>query len=511
MLRKLLCVPLAFLMCIASSLCAEPSASGVRSVYHSEYEKRLVPLLTEAVRFHTVADDAEAAARQRAWLERTATELGLVFRDAGTVAEVELPGPKKGPVLGLIAHGDVMIPGDGWSVPPFEATARGGFLYGRGVVDNKGAIIQAMLAMAAFRKSGLQQTHTVRLLVGSDEESGSHDMTDYLKTHRAPDLSLVIDSSFPVVVGEMAWNALTATASDPYIPRPTNDAAVRWALTRIDAGTAISIVPNHATATLRWLPESLDGFQKAAASLAVPASVEGRTFAVTTEGREATVTVTGRAAHAGMSIEAGRNALAPLAGRLIKNVAPSGARDLLAFAALAGKDLHGAALGLTANDPLWGRSIVNVATIKPGSDGTLELAINVRVGPRLIGDDLRCHLEQRLADFNAATGAKLTPGGYFDSRPFAIDPESRIVKRLLAAYQRGAGKLGHPAVAGGAGYASRLPNAIPFGTWFSETPYPGHDVDEKISVRDLHRGVDVLIETIVDLACSPPLERPFEK
>ena len=42
---------LACIMCIASSLCAGQSASGVRAIYHSEYETRLVPLLTEVIRF----------------------------------------------------------------------------------------------------------------------------------------------------------------------------------------------------------------------------------------------------------------------------------------------------------------------------------------------------------------------------------------------------------------------------------------------------------------------------
>jgi len=70
---------------------------------------------------------------------------------------------------------------------------------------------------------------------------------------------------------------------------------------------------------------------------------------------------------------------------------------------------------------------------------------------------------------------------------------------------------GSPVVAGGASYAGRLPNAIPFGTWFPGNPYPGYDVDERITVRDLHRGVDALIWAIVDLACSTPIERPFER
>jgi succinyl-diaminopimelate desuccinylase len=492
-------------------LAAKQPAATVRTLFRDSYSQRLVPLLSEAIRFPTVSADTEAASRQRAWLARVATDLGLTFRDAGPVAEVELLGPPGAPVLGLVAHADVVVPGDGWTVPPFEPTLRDGYLYGRGVVDDKAAIVQALLAMAALQQSGVPRTQTVRLLVGSDEEAGSHDVVTYQQDHKAPDLSLVIDSTFPVVVGEMAWNALTATAADPFSVRPTEGAAPRWALTRLDAGTATSIVPGRATATLRWLPESLDGFKEAAASLAAPSTAADRTFAVTTEGREATLTVTGKAAHAGMSIEAGRNALVPLAERLLAHVAASGARDLLAFAALSGQDLHGTSLGLTADDPLWGRSVVNVATIKPGTDGALVLSINVRVPPPLIGDELQRQLYAHLAEFNRASSATLAAGGYFGSKPLVMDPQARIVKRLLAAYERGTGERGRPVVAAGASYAGRLPNAIPFGMWFPGTPYPGHDVDERIAVRDLHRGVDVLIETLVDLACSPPLARPLEK
>ena len=48
---------------------------------------------------------------------------------------------------------------------------------------------------------------------------------------------------------------------------------------------------------------------------------------------------------------------------------------------MAGKDLHGAGLGLTTNDPLWGRYNVNVATLKSTDTGALTLAINLRRAP----------------------------------------------------------------------------------------------------------------------------------
>ena len=125
------------------------------------------------------------------------------------------------------------------------------------------------------------------------------------------------------------------------------------------------------------------------------------------------------------------------------------------------------------------------------------------------GAELRAHLEGRLAAFNRAHGAKLAAGGYFDEKPLVFDPEARVVKRLLSAYERVTGENPKPAIAGGGTYAGRMPNSIAFGMWFPGQPYPGHDVDERIAVKDLHRGVDVLLEALADLACSPPLKEPF--
>jgi acetylornithine deacetylase/succinyl-diaminopimelate desuccinylase-like protein len=47
--------------------------------------------------------------------------------------------------------------------------------------------------------------------------------------------------------------------------------------------------------------------------------------------------------------------------------------------------------------------------------------------------------------------------------------------------------------------------------WFPGRAYPGHDVDEKISIDDLSRGTKVLIAALTDIACGPRIERPFER
>lgn len=481
----------------------------MRALYRRQHAQRLVPLLTEALRFATVKGNVKARDDQQAWLRRVASGLGLVVRDAGLVTEIELPGPTGAPVLGLVVHGDVqpVVEAD-WSVPPFAGVEKQGLVWGRGAADDKGPMVQALLAMAALKESGLTRTHTVRLLVGSDEESDNHDIASYLKDHRPPDVGLVLDSGFPVVVGEKAWNALTVTVADPYAVREPRGQAP-WVIVGLEAGLATSIVPNRAVAVLEWNGEPA---QLEAAALAFRrALADGLAVEVAGEAPRVTVTATGRAAHAGMNLEGGRNALVFLARTLHGQLVPSAAADLLAFAEEAGQDLHGTGLGITDENPLWGRYTVNVATIKPAEAAAgLTLTTNLRRIPPRTGQELRAFLEKRVVDFNSRRGARLVPGGFYDDEPLAFDPRSKLVKRLLASYERATGTAEQPAISGGGTYAKRLPRSIAFGMWFPGKPYPGHDTDEQISVADLHKGVDVLIEALADLACGPPLVEPLE-
>jgi acetylornithine deacetylase/succinyl-diaminopimelate desuccinylase-like protein len=190
----------------------------------------------------------------------------------------------------------------------------------------------------------------------------------------------------------------------------------------------------------------------------------------------------------------------------------------LTFARLAGRDFGGSGLGLVAPEPnvyaAWGGYNVNVATIKKPTEGraptTRQLTVVTRRPPPLTGPELRAKLEKVVSDFNAESGAKLVTGGFWADEPLVFDPDAKIVKRLLAAYARAAGKAEPVQFSGGGSYAKRLPRAIGFGMWFPGKPYPGHDVDEKVPVSDLTRSAEILIEALVDIAGGEPIAEPFK-
>ncbi len=495
--------------CLAQD--AHQHAEQARTIYKQRYSSKLVPLLTEVLRFPTVEGNTEARDQQQKWIEKVGTELGFTVRHAGLITEVELPANTNAPVLGLVVHGDVqpVNPAE-WTFPPFSGVEKNGVVYGRGSADDKGGLVQALLAMAALRDSKVPRTHTIRLLVGSDEESTNLDITSYLKTHSAPELSLVLDSAFPVVVGEKAWSAFTVTADDPYTIKASASSQSGFAVTKLDAGLAASIVPSQAVAVLEWhgsAPE-LDRVVEQLKQTRAPADYK---LSVERNGNTVTVTAHGRSAHAGVNIEGGRNALVFLGQALHGKLLQSQAADLLLFAEESGKDIYGSGLGLTTNDPLWGHYAVNVATIKPAKDHpeALTLTTNIRALPAMWGEPLHDFLTKRLAEFNASHDEKFTSGGFFGDPPLVFDPNAKLVKRLMADYTRATGEKVPPAISGGGTYAKRLPHSIAFGMWFPGKPYPGHDVDEQITVRDLNRGVDVLIEALSDIATSAPIPEPF--
>ncbi len=47
--------------------------------------------------------------------------------------------------IGLFAHSDVVAPGDGWMfTQPFDPVEKGGYLIGRGTLDDKSAVVEAI-------------------------------------------------------------------------------------------------------------------------------------------------------------------------------------------------------------------------------------------------------------------------------------------------------------------------------------------------------------------------------
>ncbi|MFY9572484.1 MAG: acetylornithine deacetylase/succinyl-diaminopimelate desuccinylase family protein [Blastocatellia bacterium] len=94
-----------------------------------------------------------------------------------------LHGARFHPTLHFNGHVDVVPPGAGWTMDPFEAELRDGRIYGRGVTDQKAGIAASLFAVEAIRRAGVKLAGSVEQSATVDEESGGLAGVAYLAEH----------------------------------------------------------------------------------------------------------------------------------------------------------------------------------------------------------------------------------------------------------------------------------------------------------------------------------------
>ena len=166
----------------------------------------LVPELAELIAIPSVsADEAHAADVRRAaeWVcDRIHVAGGraeLVETEQLPLAIGEIPAstdPETAPTVLCYAHFDVQPPDplDLWETDPFELVQRDGWLYARGVADDKAHLY--ILLKAAERLSAAGELPVnVRFACDGEEETGGHGIEDWLdQDERGADAAIVLDS-----------------------------------------------------------------------------------------------------------------------------------------------------------------------------------------------------------------------------------------------------------------------------------------------------------------------------
>jgi succinyl-diaminopimelate desuccinylase len=114
-------------------------------------------------------------------LARQHFDVEYVVADASEVHSARYPrvnviGTRRGshsrPGVHLNGHIDVVPPGLGWTVDPFEGVVRDGRIIGRGVCDMKAGIAAAVFAAEALRRAGIALPSLLEISGTVDEESG---------------------------------------------------------------------------------------------------------------------------------------------------------------------------------------------------------------------------------------------------------------------------------------------------------------------------------------------------
>ncbi|MGL5190627.1 MAG: Sapep family Mn(2+)-dependent dipeptidase, partial [Cetobacterium sp.] len=146
--------------------------------------------------------------------------------------------------IGILGHIDVVPEGEHskWSVPPFSGEIVERNIISRGALDNKGPIISALHSMKALKESIPTFNHRVRIIFGTNEESGDEDIKYYLSKEKAPKYAFTPDGQFPVVFSEKG--IYTFSFKDSFLKEDTS-------ILDIVGGTRSNVVPEEAKVYLK--------------------------------------------------------------------------------------------------------------------------------------------------------------------------------------------------------------------------------------------------------------------
>lgn len=130
---------------------------GSRSREQAEF-RRLLVLLREFVAIPTVSSKPQWAHQMQkggVWAASQLEKLlGCTVRVSGSCIVARCGWDESKPLVVLYSHYDVVDAGHGWESNPWKLAARDGFLYGRGVADNKGPFLAQIFAVRKLLRRG---------------------------------------------------------------------------------------------------------------------------------------------------------------------------------------------------------------------------------------------------------------------------------------------------------------------------------------------------------------------
>ena len=450
--------------------------------------QQLVEMISRLVRIRSVREEAQPGmpfgpgpAAALAEGLRLAEELGFATKNYDNyVGAVDMNDLET--QLHILCHLDVVGEGTGWTVTqPYEPIEVNGMLYGRGTDDDKGPAVAALLAMQAVRDLGVPLKKNVRLLLGTDEESGSGDIAYYYSKEPYAPCTFSPDGEFPVINLEKG----------SYKPVFTKTWAAESATPRVKefhGGFRINVLPPEAECLVAGLSaEAAQPYcDKAAAETGV-------TYVLTQRGDDLHILCKGKGAHASTP-EEGVNAITGLIHLLcmlpLAKVGSTAALHAL-NALFPHGDSAGKALGIAQADEMSGPLTLAFSLLELNDTG-LSGQFDSRVPVCANEDNCKAVAEAAFAKFGFAA-----EGGM--QEPHYTPADTPLVSTLLKCYEQYSGRKGECLAIGGGTYVHDIPGGVAFGCAMPGFNGNMHGADEHTCIADQLTAAKIFTQAIIDL------------
>lgn len=376
--------------------------------------------------------------------------------------------------LGLFAHADVVAPGENWILTnPFNPIEKDGFLIGRGTIDDKSAIVMSLYIAKMLKELKIPFNSRLVCFTGANEETGMEDIKNYLKKHTPPDFSLVVDTAFPLYIGNKGVVRAMAKLKAPLS-----------CFKDFSGGDAPNAMLGRATAVLEF-SENLYSYLK---------KNESENISVSKNDDEIIITAIGIVTHAAIpegSVNAGY-----LIADMLKDCEyiQENDRKQLNFMSDLLKGYYGEALGIEHFDPNFGK-LTFVNGIVRMDNKCLTLSLNIRYGSTVNIDEVLCTIKDKMGkmkwevDVTSITPAHLT------------QKDNPYIQKCLNVFTEYSKWENAPLrINAGGTYAQRLPVAAEIGPRYNEPKNPFnlpsghgnvHEPDEMLYIDSFYKATEI--------------------
>lgn len=383
----------------------------------------------------------------------------------------------EGESIGVLGHLDIVPIGEGWSKDPFGCEIHDGYVFGRGVLDDKGPTMCAFYALKMLKDMNVKLNKKIMMIVGCDEESGMECMDYYCKHGEIPTKGFVPDADFPLIYGEKGILGFRLSTNRNTIIKHMN------------AGERSNIVIGKASLSLEQMSE--DEEKEFYYYLKVH-HLKGKVV----RGMDVTLEIEGKYMHSAMCYD-GINAalhLLNFVGETYDDVVSKELYDIL------GK-WNGEGLGIAINGAYMGFLTMNTGIVSVNDD-IVSVTIDIRypndTDSNTLIDTIQATLKKKGYEFDVDQIS--------DSAPLFVDPKSELIQTLENSYRKYSDDNFTPAkTIGGGTYARKFKNFVAFGPEFpirEKTSFfvgGPHEKDEGMAIDELLKAMAIYADALMEL------------
>lgn len=386
--------------------------------------------------------------------------------------------------VAVLGHLDVVPAGDGWKYPPYAAEIADGKIYGRGTMDDKSPIIAALFGLKAIKDLNLPLSKKVRVIFGTNEETGCKDIEYYLEREKPPVSGFTPDGQYPIIYAEKGITIFDVVKT--LSPSGCGEAVISY----IRGGHRANMVPDYCEAGIKC--KDTEKVVKLVEEFARRSGYGVKAKAET----EATVILKsiGAAAHGSLP-ELGKNAIMQMF--LCLGELPLGGCDAAQFINFfnrnVGLETDGKSFGVALEDVESGKLSFNVGTIEM-DENHISMSLNLRYPVTFKYEDMMKPFEAKLA------GTGISISNMTHQPPLYVPAEHPLIKTLQKVYSEQTGLEAKLLAIGGGTYAKEMPNIVAFGPIMPGEPDLDHQANEYIKLEHLVANAKIYAHAIYELS-----------